>query len=423
MSNLTYDKYITSEFEIRYGDDAKDLLEMIRTGTTNKYLNPQYNKKFRKQLQKYMNNHPLKGKFYDLIASEDNFLVEFLPTLLGVGGIGSAFVLVTAMLDLKILKSNSPFNDDEDFWSTFLNFFEDDDISIHGLPRMPYGVHSLTKKDNVLQHFKNYAVGYKEEGFFGDHVNWFYAFLYGAFLYGAPDLNTRMLIEQARIPFLSITHKDNSIKAVMNPTYEDMDGIPMNEGYGTIDVNFLVPGNILMALKVLEWFMDNYLELGWIQTYKRKIRYEDFENSLTEDERKSLSHLDWKPTAKKVNSNDNIDILESMLLMTNYDFDDTDVYTNNIKAIAYGGYKLAKKDFDMTTDTFEKETKEEAKMAYRKYFDEDRFELKDAYAFVLSKYIMQYSIFNYKWKEMANKELLTINEDDVKNFIKEIMEA
>jgi len=214
--------------------------EMMFTGSTETLLNPAYNTKYREWLEKI--REPL--KIINEVHYSEEFGIEPTIDMVGVGGVGSNQLYMLRDFKDTVLTAEKPVE-------LGVSFFEFDDWEMKNLPRIPFKPTAMKKALTMT----NLGLGFQdpEETDFREPL-----FLEGAhnretqvIPVGAMDIETRKMLWEARIPFITITHKDNQLKIELCP--EPVEELEiMNESYGMIDINFMMPANHLASF----WLKD-----------------------------------------------------------------------------------------------------------------------------------------------------------------------
>jgi len=240
--------------------NAEKITDMLLTGFTREILNPAYNIKYKKWLNKIKQD--LNAKI-DIKPVYKNY-TNIVPDMIGVGGVGSNILYMLEQVRLY----NSQ-NEDRNY--TKLGFFEFDNWEISNLPRIPFIPEHTSKQKSMLKYADNDPL----EQDYNDPL-----FIEAAhneetrhIPIGAMDLRTRKNLWDARIPFITITHKDNKLEIKLCPEpMKELDAA--RETYGMIDVNFLLPATHLAAFWVYNLATRNENS----KVYKHFKLIEDYKN-------------------------------------------------------------------------------------------------------------------------------------------------
>jgi hypothetical protein len=421
-SKYSFDNWLKSQFQEKYIHDPQLLLD-IATGKitdTREILNPQYNSEFREKLIAWVKNHPTYCRPEMVRIITDETLIAAAPTFLGAGGQNSVWALCHHLFVKRFVRSDA---DDpvknELFHQSFI--VNDEDLyELTNLPRIPFKVQHPNKALNVNKNFGKYtAKTNKVPQKFPNYIDLYEGMFAGMLLVGAMDIPTRQYLYEMKIPYITITHKDNLIRAVLCPSYNQ--DIPMEEGYGKIDINFLIPGMILAYLKFWDWFREHQDELDHLVASFIRVTLDDWKESLEGDELRATEGLFSGGNGKNairtaVEDKPDIHKIE-MAHSALFQFMDYGHSSNQFNAVITAGRRLATGNFDWSLEDTNKYLDE---LIAQRPTDNTK-----TMVFIeeLTKAMVQFKIFRQEYDMYVDTEMFTVTEDEVKALIEEIMEV
>jgi len=230
---MKFRNLLQDEITLRY-KNPNGLLDMVLNESQNpNILNPAYNKEYAEFLDKVL---PRELKYCDFKSEGKSPMV---PILLGLGGVGSNLAYGLQHVKIERKEDGNIFN---------LEAFEYDTLEISNLPRFPVLPSSVNKRESL----PGLITPNKKMGNILEPA--YLAAMYTKEInnlpVGAPDIKTRNYLYDIRIPYLCITHKDDSLTITLTP--KPVDENLATESYGMIDVNFLLPAVHMASLYIHE---------------------------------------------------------------------------------------------------------------------------------------------------------------------------
>jgi hypothetical protein len=363
----TFKTWIEEETFGRKYANAKAIADMIMTGHSDTVLNPAYNPKYREWIEKI--REPL--KIENKIGYSETNGIDPTIEMIGTGGVGSN--------QLYMLRDFKDFCETGNNERYGLSFFEYDTWDLSNLGRIPFRPTEYSKADTIM----DLELGFhdKEETDFKEPL-----FIEGchnkevqAVPVGAMDLETAKMLYDARIPFIRMSHKDNSMIIELCP--EPVSDLDMTEEtYGIIDDSFLLPANHLASFWLADFMqgMNNDTTPAG-KVYKAVKKYKDLYEYIR------------SKTITRVEDGDAI-LYGDMMYKCKYDSPDDIQVPEDIRMWTYiyaFGLLASKEGIEHIYKSIGREGEEPS-------FDKYPVEL---------------------WDEFKHTVLLEIKEDDVKKFL------
>jgi len=294
--------------------NADDVMDMVITQETDTLLNPAYNKEYSKFLD------TLKEDFKKDIKLNfsESYGLDTPLEFIGTGGVGANL--------LYMLEHHRNFTEDNNGEKFYIpnSFFEFDHWDFSNLARIPFIPEKYRKgEDIVAKELANHDA--KEEQFLDPlFIEASHNKLSKIIPCGAMDLETRKVMTTAKIPYITVTHKDDKLQIKLCPTPVEHESL-MAETYGMIDVNFLLPAVHLASFYISD--IMNAANTDKTEGYNISAvkAYEDIKVFKAE-------MLKYRELTIANEANSNNDILQSFILYcadivkdrTNYNLEDTD---------------------------------------------------------------------------------------------------
>ncbi len=163
-------------------------------------------------------------------------------------------------------------------WANINRIFEDliiadnDYFDSINLLRVPFILPEVNEVYRKAYHFKDYAhlsrdmyvqnTYVKQNNLHKEHIH-----------YGAPDLETRKMLDEEKVPFIAATHRDNACALMLRP---ELDTELMVETYGKIALTPFFLNHIKMTISFMEYLGHKDTTMETLKGKEKSILDYDF---------------------------------------------------------------------------------------------------------------------------------------------------
>jgi len=250
---MKFEEFLKDKITRKY-KEPEEVFSMIKNRTTDEILNPAYNKEYEAFIEKM--REPLnKVHRINVVNIDGTNFIEPTITLVGTGGVGSNLLyMLRDWKNPKLVKS-------EKHITLPTSFYEFDEWEFDNLPRIPVKLKDLKIKKQHTFNKKGLNWGDSDEGeqnLLDDPLPFRLVHdkdIMEIFV-GAPTLKTRKVLHEAKVPWIGITHKDDELKVVLNPSPVSSEDLAV-ETYGIVDINFLLPAIHIASFWLAQFMYGN----------------------------------------------------------------------------------------------------------------------------------------------------------------------